>query len=71
MFEEEYGNTTPVQDMLAYFVTGKVVISDYMVDEQELIISRTLFMLLMKITQSVSSLNIMKRKLQSMTVTTV
>lgn len=33
MFEEEYGNTTPVQDMLAYFVTGKVVISDYMVDE--------------------------------------
>ncbi|AMM44023.1 hypothetical protein FDG95_gp519 [Pectobacterium phage vB_PcaM_CBB] len=33
MFEQEYSNSTPVQDMLAYFVTGTVRISDYMVEE--------------------------------------
>lgn len=33
MFEEQCGNSTPAQDMFAYFVTGKVEISEYMVDE--------------------------------------
>lgn len=33
MFEEQHGNTSSVQDMLAYFVTGTVIITDYMVDE--------------------------------------
>lgn len=30
MFEEEYGNATPVQDKFAYLVTGTVEISEYM-----------------------------------------